>query len=140
MVNTEHAPSRSDLDVARREFNRWRRTRPRGARIPEALWRRALDLAHEHGVSRTSQTLGLDYYGVKRRLASAPDGPEAKGKAAANVEFVELSLPASRSAARCHLEMRGTAGDGLRIEVTGLSVEDLAAFVRAVAGPHSCCK
>ncbi len=39
----------------------WRRNRPhRSSRIPEPLWRAAVQAAREVGVSQTSQRLGLD--------------------------------------------------------------------------------
>ena len=133
MLTTSRPSSRVDLDVARREFERWRRTRPRGTRIPEALWRMALDVAREHGVSKASQTMRLDYYAVKRRLGAA-----AEHDRATTTEFVELSLPAA--AARCQIETGDDHGDRLRVEVSGLSATDLAMFVRAVAGRDTCCK
>ncbi len=132
-----HALSRSsapaDLELARREFERWRRSRRRGARIPLALWRTALDLARSHGVSKTSQTLHLDYYAVQRRLLET----EPKGSRAA-AEFIELSLPTSAHVPRCQLELSDAGGGALRIAVTGLSAKDLATFVRTVSGREPC--
>ena len=119
----------ADLDLARREFERWRRGRPRGARIPAVLWRTAVDLARSHGVSKTSQTLHLDYYAVQRRLAETE--PKRPTVAA---EFIELSLPASAHVPRCQLEISDASGGAMRIELSGLSAKDLATFVRTVAG------
>jgi len=124
---------RADLDLARREFERWRRSRRRGARIPHALWRTVLDLARRHGVSKTSQTLHLDYYAVQRRLRES----EPKGSLAA-AEFIELSLPARPHVPRCQLELGDASGGALRIEVSGLSAKDLATFVRTVSGREPC--
>ncbi len=42
-------------------FREWRGIRRRGARIPETLWGMAVSLAEDHGVSKTSQALRLDY-------------------------------------------------------------------------------
>jgi len=123
----------ADLELARREFEVWRRSRRRGARIPLALWRTALDLARRHGVSKTSQTLHLDYYAVQRRLLES----EPNGSATA-AEFIELSLPASPHVPRCQLELSEAGGGTLRIDLSGLSAKDLATFVRTVSGREPC--
>ena len=115
------------LARARQDFERWRRSRPRGARIPEALWGTAAGLARSHGVSRTSQALHLDYYALQRRLSGNEREP---GVAAAG--FVEMSLPASP--AHCQLEMCDQSGRRVRVDLSGLSARDLAIFVRAVTG------
>jgi hypothetical protein len=117
------------LAEARREFERWRRGRARGARIPARLWQVAVRVAGSHGVSKTSLALGLDYYALQRRLAGA------EAKQGRSPGFVELALPATGSGqARCQLEFGGGSGARVRVDVTGLSPGELATFVRAVAG------
>ena len=130
--------SDSDFDRTCRDFERWRQRRPRGARIPPDLWQEALELAAEHGVSKTSQWLRLDYYAVQRRLAAR----QAKTPAAARplAEFVEVSLPARGPFGRCQVEMCDSGGEAMRIEISGLSATDMATFVRAVTGREQCCK
>lgn len=123
----------SDVTLARRAFERWRRSRPRGARIPEGLWSMVVGLAAEHGVSQASQALRLDYYAVQRRLAASG---AVRSKPSAH-EFVELSMPAA-DVGRCQVEVRDEVGDAMRIDVSGLCAKDLAVFVRAVAGRDSC--
>jgi hypothetical protein len=39
---------------------------------------------------------------------------------------------------RCQFELRDDLGDGVRVDVSGLSAKDLATFVRAVAGRDTC--
>jgi hypothetical protein len=92
-----------------------------------------LDLARSHGVSKTSQTLHLDYYALQRRLA---ESEPKRSRAAA--EFIELSLPASPQVPRCQLELSDAGGGALRIELSGLSAKDLATFVRTVSGREPC--
>ncbi len=60
------------------QFERWRRSRKRGTRIPEALWQAAAEAAEECGVSKTAQALGLDYYKLKSRVESPVDVPESR--------------------------------------------------------------
>jgi hypothetical protein len=117
------------FEQARRDFDRWRRARPRGERIPLALWRSAVDLARSHGVSRTSQALGVDYYSLQRRLAET----EARRPVEA-AAFVEMSLPRISQASRCQVEICDPAGGKVRVDVSGLSARELASFVRVVSG------
>ena len=73
----------ADLAATAAAFARWRETTPLGARIPEALWSRAVELAGTHGVVRVAATLRLDYYRLKGRLtaessAVAPPPPTSR--------------------------------------------------------------
>jgi hypothetical protein len=54
-----HPTAAADLATAT-AFARWRDTTPVGARIPEVLWARAVELARVHGVARVATTLRLD--------------------------------------------------------------------------------
>lgn len=127
-------PVQSLIETSR-QFERWRGTRQRGERIPPALWTAALELARSHGVSKTSQTLHLDYYSVQRRLAEVSvERPRATVQ-----QFVELELAAgvtSTSIPQCRLEMRDHDGGAVRLELSGWSAQDLATFVRTVTGGH----
>ena len=49
-----------------RRLERWRRQRTGRARIPEALWAAAGELAREHGVNQVSRVLGLEFNHLKR--------------------------------------------------------------------------
>jgi hypothetical protein len=121
------------LARARREFERWRRRRQRGERIPESLWQIAVGVARAQGVSQASLALHLDYYDLQRRVAAST--PVASSQAAPT--FLELSLPASRGQARCQLELSEVGGGQVRVEVSGLSPRELATFVRAVASQEA---
>ena len=52
---TDARPAR--LKGLRRRFERWRRTRKVGTRIPEPLWAAAVKLAGRYGIHRTAKTL-----------------------------------------------------------------------------------
>ena len=118
-----------DLERGRREFERWRRRRRRGERIPADLWRTATDLARRHGVSKASQALHLDYYALQRRLG---EGLAKSG--AREAAFVELSLPATAPGGGCEVEICDASGAKVRVEVAGLSAAELATFVRTICG------
>ena len=123
-----HRPSRDTLSDAQSRFKRWRKSRKRGTRIPEALWRSAVEAAQEHGVSKVAQALGLDYYGLKKRLESAPG--DLKSEPAARREFLEIPLFAS--APDCVLEMVDAQGVRLRVELRGSAATHCEALAQAL--------
>ena len=49
------------LEGVRRRFERWRRTREGGTRIPETLWAAAVKVAGVYGIHRTAKTLRVNY-------------------------------------------------------------------------------
>lgn len=103
-----HDPALAGL---RRRFDRWRRLRPRGARIPELLWRAAVRAAREHGVCRTSRRLGVDYYSLKSRLTAATPPSSAP------MEFVEIPSKVLSAGPGCVVELQDRHGRRLRIEL-----------------------
>jgi len=86
-MSLPHPIAAADLTAAAAAFARWRDTTPLGARIPEALWLRAVELARTLGVARVATTLRLDYTRLKRRVTAASEAaaPPPPG-------FVEMTL------------------------------------------------
>ncbi len=123
-------PSRDILSDVQSQFERWRRSRKRGTRIPEALWQAAAEAAGEHGVSRTAQALGLDYYGLKKRLESTAELSESEPAAGPGREFLEIPLFAS--APDCVLEMEDAQGARLRVELRGTAAAHCEALAQAL--------
>ena len=120
--------SRDILSDVQSQFERWRQSRKRGARIPEALWRAAAEAAGEHGVSKTAQILGLDYYRLKKRLESPHEVSESE--ATAGREFLEIPLFASSP--DCVLEMTDAQGARLRVELRGSAATHCEILVQAL--------
>jgi hypothetical protein len=114
------------LASVRRALEGWRKARGRPRRIPEGLWQAVVEVAHEHGVSKTSRELGLDYYALQGRLRSNPR-PKATREA-----FVELRWPARATAPECRLELEDGRGARLRVELTGSAAVGLEALARAL--------
>lgn len=132
MKQGSHRTSRDILSEVQSQFERWRQSRKRGTRIPETLWRAAVEAAGKRGVSKTAQTLGLDYYALKKRLESPLKVSESEP--AAGREFLEIPLFAS--APDCVLEMEGAQGARLRVELRGSATahcETLAQVLWSVA-------
>ena len=128
MKQRSRRPTRDILSDVRRQFESWRKSRKRGTRIPEALWRAAAEAAREHGVSKAAQALGLDYYGLKTRLESTAELCESE--AAAEQGFVEIPLFAS--APECVLEMEDAQGARLRVELKGPAAAHCEALAQAL--------
>jgi hypothetical protein len=126
-MSLPHPTAAADLTAAATAFARWRDTTPVGARIPEALWSRAVELARTHGVARVATTLRLDYTRRKRRLveeSSAVTSPPA--------EFVAMTLDLPAAGTRCILALSDAHGRALRIEWTRPVASEVAAVARSL--------
>ncbi len=124
-------PARDLLSDARRQFERWRRSRKRGTRIPEALWRAAAEAGQEHGVSKTAQALRLDYYALKKRVESAPAKRSAV-EPPSEIKFLEIPLGAPSGRPECVLEFEDGQGARLRVELQGPALAELETVARAL--------
>jgi hypothetical protein len=110
-----------------RRLEGWRRQRTGRARIPEALWAAAGDLAREHGVNQVSRVLRLEFNHLKRIAESGgPTVPKRRALPA----FVELIARQTAVAPTCMIELEGQRGT-LRIEWKGTATE-LATFSRGL--------
>jgi hypothetical protein len=116
-------PLPTRLESARQRFSAWRSNRPAQGRIPEALWGLAVKCALKHGVYPTVRALGLDYNGLKRRLAAASTPPPA-------ATFVEVPLSAAVQGAACTVEVQSPTGAKLTIHLRSGAVPDLADLAR----------
>ena len=141
---------------ARRRFERWRRSRKVGTRIPEPLWDAAVTAAKKCGVAQTAHALSVDYYTLKNRVEAVPR-PRVKeegkrrvqakphrrvataGSAVASgvgVELPFLELPAAPSGriVECILELDSADGAKMRVHLKGVEAPDLAALSRSFWG------
>lgn len=53
-----------------REFDSWRASRKRGARIPETLWNQVVSLTNDYSVNKLVKRLKLDPNSLKKRMKS----------------------------------------------------------------------
>ena len=114
-----------DLALGRSRFQAWRGERKLGERIPQSLWDLAVRLAKLHGVSRTATALGLDYYGLQRRIGSA-----AAATQSSNPAFVELPSPILVGK-ECRFELDNGAGAIMRVHLVGYDAADVEALSRS---------
>ena len=126
-MSLSHPTAAADLTAAATAFARWRDTTPVGARIPEALWSRAVELARTHGVARVAATLRLDYTRLKRRLTAEPEAVVPTPAA-----FVEMTLDLPPSGSACVLALSDARGRALRIEWTRPVASEVAAVARSL--------
>jgi hypothetical protein len=125
MNSNERGQLPSDLARGRSRFQAWREKREPGSRIPQDLWDMAVGLARIHGVSRTGTVLGLDYYGLRKRVEAAVARPQATA-----TSFVELPSPI-RVGKECRLELDNGTGAILRVHLVGYEAADVAAVSRS---------
>ena len=118
------------------DLERWRRQREPGGRIPARLWSGAADLAREHGVSKTSTALRLDYYTLKDRLEADTSDSPLGADVRPGGGFVEIPFEIRQptSVPECVLLLEDARGTRLRIELRGraASVEGIDALSQSL--------
>ena len=114
-----------DATRVQEQLNQWRQDHSGRGRIPEVLWAEATRLARELGLHKTARLLGLNYYGLKRRLQaeSAPEIDDPSCPA-----FVELQLAYPSAAFECVLELQNAQGTQLKLHLRGSAAPDLTAL------------
>jgi hypothetical protein len=112
-----------------RQFEQFRGSHPLRTRIPEALWRAAVELAREHGLNAVAHPLRLDYTGLKRRLAEISEVSEKKK--ARTPGFVEWVAPYAAAGAECVIEFESQSGGKMRIQWKGSGAPDWGSLLRA---------
>ena len=115
------------VEEVRARLEEWRRSRQKGAAIPDELWSAAIEVARRDGVTRTASALHLDG-GKLKRLLMAADGVEKKTTAPS---FMELIAPEAAAVAQCAIEMEGRRAK-IRIEIKA-SAADVVSFSRTLA-------
>src|ERR1700722_20027082 len=116
-----------DMEQARQELEAWRSTHRPRCHIPDSLWKRAAELASQHGLYLTSRTLRVDYMRLKKLVQ--PTSPERKS--AELPRFIELRAPTVDAFAVCVVELEG-AGRRMRIQLKGRGGGELVGLSRMV--------
>ncbi len=117
------------LEAMGRRMQRWRsRYGGPGRRIPDVLWDEAVAIARVEGVRETARALHLDARKLERRLVGAPVQGAEEG--VAPTVFVELAASELAMSAHTAIELLGSDGERMRIEVAGQF--DVAALLRSL--------
>jgi hypothetical protein len=118
----DHDELPKDLRRGRSRFQAWRSRRMPGSRIPRPLWALAVRLANLHGISRTADVLGVDYYRLKKQAQETAEQAPSNGPA-----FVELPAPVAIGK-QCLLELDNGAGASMRVQLVGYDAAEVAAL------------
>lgn len=129
MNNKSASPIPEAIVQLQRQLDQFRSKQPHRARLPEALWQAAVELARQHGVYPVAHPLRLDYMGLKKRLGEVL---VVRRKAAAPA-FVELisARAATATVGECVIEFESSAGSKMRIQWKNSSAPDWASLLRA---------
>ena len=95
----------------RRRIERWRRTRERRTAMPADLWTEAIALARSGRPYAVARVLGLNFDGLRRRMAEAAASAPPPGA------FVELSGAQILGASVPGAVVELSDGDGVRLTV-----------------------
>ena len=112
------------------QFARWRNAHELGTRIPQRLWKLAVELAFTYGVSRTATALRLDYYSLKRRLADHAVPAVPASATPDSSAFVELPASTFSTSGECLIELEKSSGEKIRIRWKG-AAPDVVALSRS---------
>jgi hypothetical protein len=110
----------------------WRSTVPRGSRVPEELWLRAVELVGTHGVAKVARALRLDYTALKRRVTRPAAVAVPTVAAPPPAAFVEYQLGVSDAGPGCVLALSDAHGRALRIEWRRGAAAEVAAVARCL--------
>lgn len=124
-MSHEKTPIPEDLLQLSQQLEEWRRVNPPRARLPEAIWEAAAEMAQRHGLHGTTKALRLDYTRLKKRLPPAVPSPSAPA-------FLELLTPSATGLMECVVELESGAGR-LRVAMKGMTL-DWASLLHAWRG------
>jgi hypothetical protein len=113
---------RSTLQVVQDQFEAWRKTRRRRCRIPDALWKAAVEQCRGQSICAVSAALRLNYNTLRSRVAKTRDPGVAVGQGP-DFGFVKLDLGAPITPSECLVEMEVPNGTKMRMSFKGASRE-----------------
>jgi hypothetical protein len=119
-----------ELEQLRRRFEEFRNIRSGHARLPEALWVAAAELARRYGVNPTAQALGLEYGGLRKRVENQ-DQSKAKRKKTEGPSFMEFVAPGAKAVTNCTVEVESAQGGKLKLELKGVAICELVSLIQA---------
>jgi hypothetical protein len=124
----------NDLEQLRRRFEEFRNRRRSRGRLPDTLWKEAVEVARGYGLNPTAQVLRLDYNRLKKRLTATPDRAKRKKEERSAPAFVELMGPAPGGTSDCQIEVESDRGAKLRLQLKGIATSELASLIRTLIG------
>jgi hypothetical protein len=123
--------SYDEMEQLRRRLEEFRSANPVRSRFPEALWVSAAELAKRYGLNATARALGLDPPSLRKWVEKRV---RIEREAVPPPAFVELLAPAATTLTGCNVEVEGTEGGKLRLELKAITTTELANLIRAFVG------
>jgi tRNA U34 5-methylaminomethyl-2-thiouridine-forming methyltransferase MnmC len=119
------------IEVQQR-LEQWRGTQAPRAKLPEAIWQSAADVAKQYGVYATAKALRLDYAALKKRTL----GPATLRRKSAHVKpaqaaFLELIARPVAKAEDYVVEFESTHGAKMRVQWKASAPPDWSTLLRA---------
>jgi len=121
------------LEEVAEHFERWRRNKKKGDRIPQPLWDEAIGLVETHGVSRVTRTLRLSATDLNKRrgIVGTRQPRQAPVAQAAFVE-IEHTPMAVPDAETQWMELERP--DGMRLRIQPRHRGDMLALLERFMG------
>ena len=119
------------LEVVTEHFERWRRNKKKGERIPEPLWVEAIELVSDYPFSRVCRALHLCATDLKRHQAALSAGKELTVSGSER-PFVEIDPAVVDQAMRpggMPVLMELERPDGLRLRMQPANSTDMLALM-----------
>jgi hypothetical protein len=120
----------ADIEQVRELIDQWRKTRTTRTRMPEEIWAALVGLAAVHGVYGVARRLGINYQGLKKRVAS--DLNKGGLVQAPRAKFVEMGpvLSIGSASSGTVVEVVGAAGNRLTVRLVNTAGLDVPALMR----------
>ena len=115
------------ISQLQRQLEQFRSTRPVRTKLPESLWRAAVELARQHGIYAVAHPLRLDYTRLKQRVGGIPGRQRKPAKAV----FVELIGDQRATLPECVIEFESVGGSKIRIQWKAAVSPDWTSLLRA---------
>jgi hypothetical protein len=109
----------------KQQLDQWRGAQKGRAKLPEAFWQAAVDLAKQYGVYHTAQPLRLDYLRLKQRLSGV-----AQRRKPTPPAFLEL-LRQPPELEGCLIEFESAQGAKMRVQWRSNAPPDWTSLLRA---------
>ena len=106
----------AEVRAVQRQFEKWRRNRPRLTRIPDSLWAAAISLHPRHSLTRIARILHLERAVLRQHL---PPTNGHERKVARKQRFIQLAPPAGEGFGEYLIEVQEAAGRFVRVRIPG---------------------
>lgn len=136
MAKIERGGAGEALAETERRFGAWREGRRRGQRIPQELWRAAVDLVGRYSLEHVAERLRLNYRRLENRVeARRGEGVENRiSRHTRGMGFVEVGRLYEGPTDECTIEAEDADGGKLAVRLNGGACAQAAEIVKVLRG------